>query len=63
MHLGLTNAPAIVMQLMNNVFIDMLDKGVVVLYDDILIYGNKAEKYFKLLNKVFTCLFKYMFFC
>jgi predicted metallopeptidase len=40
MSFGLTNAPAYCMNLMNKVFMEYLDRFVVVFIDDILIYSK-----------------------
>jgi len=40
MHFGLTNAPTVFMDLMNQMFRPYLDKYVVVFIDDILVYSN-----------------------
>ena len=57
------NAPAMFMRMMNNLFADMLDKGVIVFLDDVLIYSTMVEEHFELLEKVFACLCKYEFYC
>ena len=57
MPMGLMNAPVIFMWIMNNLFVDMLDKGVVVLLNNVLIYSTMAKEYFKLLERVFTHLY------
>jgi hypothetical protein len=40
----LTNAPAYFMYLMNEVFMDYLDKFVMVFVDDILVYSRSEEE-------------------
>ena len=42
---GLTNAPAYFMNMMNKVFMEELDKFVVVFIDDILIYSETAKEH------------------
>jgi hypothetical protein len=42
---SLTNAPAYFMNMMNKVFMDELDKFVVVFIDDILVYSSTTEEH------------------
>jgi hypothetical protein len=52
MSFSLTNAPAYFMYLMNNVFMDYLDKFVVVFIDDILIYSQNEQEHEEHLREV-----------
>ena len=45
MSFGLTNAPAYFMYLMNKVFIEYLDKFVVLFIDDILVFSKTEEEH------------------
>jgi hypothetical protein len=53
---GLTNAPAAFMDLMHKIFHDLLDWGMVIFLDDILIYSKSADEHERLLREVFTRL-------
>jgi len=52
MSFGLTNAPANCMYLMNKVFMEFLDKLVVVFIDDVLVFSNIEEEHAKHLRLV-----------
>jgi methionyl-tRNA synthetase len=52
MPFGLTNAPATFQDIMNHIFRDMLDQGVIAYIDDVLIYAETEEKHDKLVKEV-----------
>jgi hypothetical protein len=52
MSFGLTNAPAYFMYLMNKVFMEYLDKFMVVFIDDILIFSKNEEEHDEHLHSV-----------
>lgn len=56
MPFGLCNAPGTFQRVMNNVFFKLLDRGVLVYLDDILIYSRSKEEHIALLKEVFSLL-------
>ena len=52
MPFGLCNAPATFQLMMDNIFHDLLDNGVIVYHDDILIYPEDMEKHIPLVREV-----------
>jgi hypothetical protein len=56
MSFGLMNAPVYFMYLMNKVFMEYLDKFVVVFINDILVYSKTEEEYEEHLRLVFEKL-------
>ena len=58
----LINASAIFTQTMNNLFSNMLDSGVAVFLDDILVYSPMVEKHFILLEKYLAFLHQDIFY-
>lgn len=56
MSFGLTNAPAVFMDLMNQMFRPYLDCFIFVFKDDILVYYRSQKEHVKHLNKVFHTL-------
>jgi len=56
MPFGVTNSPAVFMDLMNHVFAPYLDQFVVVFIDDILIYSKTKEEHAEYLRIVLQTL-------
>ncbi|QRW21858.1 Retrotransposable element Tf2 protein [Rhizoctonia solani] len=63
MQLGLSNAPAVFMRFMNNIFCDLLDISVVVYLVDILNFSNSREEHVEHVKEVLSCLLKHNLFC
>ena len=62
MPMGLTSAPSTFQRAMNILFHDLLDKGVVVYLDDVLIYAKTLEEHNVLLEKVLSRLHEHKYF-
>ena len=56
MSFGLTNAPAVFMDLMNRVFKNFLDTFVIVFIDDIFVYSKIEAEHEEHLHYVLDCL-------
>ena len=59
MPFGLANAPAILQNMMNEIFKDMIDQGVVIYLNDSLIYCRKEENHIALTKTVLERLQEY----
>jgi len=53
---GLTNAPSIFQDMMNHVFLDLIDLGLLAYMDDILIYAKTLEEHNRMVHEVLTRL-------
>lgn len=56
MPMGFKNSPLIFQRIMDNILKDLINKGVQVYLDDIVIYSKTREEHDKLLNEVFRRL-------
>jgi hypothetical protein len=56
MPFGLSNTPATFQNMLNHIFRDLLDLGLIVYLDDILIYADREEEHNRIVTKVLKCL-------
>nr|GEZ12550.1 Ty3/gypsy retrotransposon protein [Tanacetum cinerariifolium] len=62
MPLGLSNAPSTFQSAMNDIFLDVFRRFVLVFFDDILIYSPTHEQHYDYLRHVFSILTKHMYY-
>ena len=58
MPFGLTNIPSTFQDMMNHVFSDMIDLGLLIYMDDILVYAKTEEEHDGLVEEVLKRLWK-----
>lgn len=56
MPFGLSNTPSMIQDMMNHIFSDMLDVGLLAYMDDILVYGKTQEEHDAMVQEVLKCL-------
>jgi hypothetical protein len=56
MPFGLSTAPSTFQRMMNRVFFELLDEGVLCYLDDLLIYSRSVAEHKVILDKVFALL-------
>jgi hypothetical protein len=52
----LSNTPATFQNMMNHIFQDLLDLGLIVYLDDVLIYAERVEKHDRIVTEVLKSL-------
>ena len=61
--MGLTNTPVVFMRVMNNLLTNLLDCGIIVFLNDILVYSGTRDEHIQLLCMVFGKLREHRFYC
>jgi hypothetical protein len=57
MYFGLTNSPATFQTMMNEIFQDLITKGIIFVYlDDILIFTNSLEEHRRITHLILDCM-------